>query len=116
DVLVEMIIAAKRTLPKGKPFHLFGAGHPVLFPFLVALGCDLFDSAAYALYARAGRYLTSEGTQLLGDIVEFACNCPACTGISPSEVLEADRKSTRLNSSHDQISYAVFCLKKKKNT
>src|SRR5206468_12521438 len=29
---------------------------------------------------------------------------------------EEDRKSTRLNSSHDQISYAVFCLKKKKMT
>src|SRR5206468_11887937 len=28
---------------------------------------------------------------------------------------DSDRKSTRLNSSHDQISYAVFCLKKKKN-
>src|SRR2546430_8268204 len=28
----------------------------------------------------------------------------------------ADRKSTRLNSSHSQISYAVFCLKKKKTT
>src|SRR3989475_11758721 len=28
--------------------------------------------------------------------------------------LNADRKSTRLNSSHSQISYAVFCLKKKK--
>src|SRR2546430_4217590 len=28
--------------------------------------------------------------------------------------LETDRKSTRLNSSHSQISYAVFCLKKKK--
>src|SRR2546430_13621235 len=28
---------------------------------------------------------------------------------------EGDRKSTRLNSSHSQISYAVFCLKKKKN-
>src|SRR2546428_2552795 len=27
-----------------------------------------------------------------------------------------DRKSTRLNSSHDQISYAVFCLKKKKES
>src|SRR2546421_1362690 len=27
--------------------------------------------------------------------------------------MPADRKSTRLNSSHDQISYAVFCLKKK---
>src|SRR2546428_3997437 len=36
----------------------------------------------------------------------------------PSEPLPArrDRKSTRLNSSHDQISYAVFCLKKKKKT
>src|SRR2546430_7204090 len=32
------------------------------------------------------------------------------TGYGPS-----DRKSTRLNSSHSQISYAVFCLKKKKN-
>src|SRR2546430_6053329 len=31
-------------------------------------------------------------------------------------VSNQDRKSTRLNSSHSQISYAVFCLKKKKNT
>src|SRR2546427_8569415 len=30
-------------------------------------------------------------------------------------VATGDRKSTRLNSSHSQISYAVFCLKKKKN-
>src|SRR2546421_2047493 len=30
-------------------------------------------------------------------------------------VFQRDRKSTRLNSSHDQISYAVFCLKKKKS-
>src|SRR2546427_11938979 len=33
----------------------------------------------------------------------------------PEEYFE-DRKSTRLNSSHSQISYAVFCLKKKKTT
>src|SRR5207249_5239634 len=32
----------------------------------------------------------------------------------PGPVSEADRKSTRLNSSHVSISYAVFCLKKKK--
>src|SRR2546427_7840860 len=31
-----------------------------------------------------------------------------------AEELHRDRKSTRLNSSHSQISYAVFCLKKKK--
>src|SRR5206468_5506950 len=39
-------------------------------------------------------------------------------GVAESRGTEADaledRKSTRLNSSHDQISYAVFCLKKKK--
>src|SRR2546428_10164390 len=33
-----------------------------------------------------------------------------------AEVRQQDRKSTRLNSSHDQISYAVFCLKKKRKT
>src|SRR2546430_9400891 len=32
------------------------------------------------------------------------------------KLLQSDRKSTRLNSSHSQISYAVFCLKKKKNS
>src|SRR2546428_8936039 len=33
-----------------------------------------------------------------------------------SALFSGDRKSTRLNSSHDQISYAVFCLKKKKTS
>src|SRR2546429_7367737 len=33
----------------------------------------------------------------------------------PKASKEGDRKSTRLNSSHGYISYAVFCLKKKKN-
>src|SRR2546430_7424842 len=35
---------------------------------------------------------------------------------SPNIPPQRDRKSTRLNSSHSQISYAVFCLKKKKLT
>src|SRR2546421_4129891 len=35
--------------------------------------------------------------------------------LEPRHLALQDRKSTRLNSSHDQISYAVFCLKKKKN-
>src|SRR2546430_4491975 len=38
-----------------------------------------------------------------------ARNCPRTPGTA-----RIDRKSTRLNSSHSQISYAVFCLKKKK--
>src|SRR5256886_9926125 len=38
----------------------------------------------------------------------------AQTLMSPTHGAVEDRKSTRLNSSHSQISYAVFCLKKKK--
>src|SRR6266481_8361718 len=36
-----------------------------------------------------------------------------CSRVLDSPALRADRKSTRLNSSHSSISYAVFCLKKK---
>src|SRR2546430_9482247 len=39
-----------------------------------------------------------------------------CALLLTSTAALGDRKSTRLNSSHSQISYAVFCLKKKKNT
>src|SRR5436190_17191101 len=39
---------------------------------------------------------------------------PSCPGRPPSRHARGDRKSTRLNSSHTVISYAVFCLKKKK--
>src|SRR5688572_32540167 len=41
---------------------------------------------------------------------------PHATALTPRPVqgVGGDRKSTRLNSSHSQISYAVFCLKKKK--
>src|SRR3712207_7753901 len=45
-------------------------------------------------------------------------NGPAIAGDVPTrqlEVAQGDRKSTRLNSSHANISYAVFCLKKKNN-
>src|SRR5437868_10580371 len=38
------------------------------------------------------------------------------SGIGSSRASPKDRKSTRLNSSHVSISYAVFCLKKKKKT
>src|SRR3712207_8898494 len=40
--------------------------------------------------------------------------CTGLTVMSAFDAREEDRKSTRLNSSHANISYAVFCLKKKK--
>src|SRR5688572_31014347 len=47
--------------------------------------------------------------------VKTALRAPAATNQPDGQITsDLDRKSTRLNSSHSQISYAVFCLKKKK--
>src|SRR3982750_4923511 len=44
--------------------------------------------------------------------VSARSRCGALPSPRPIRPFRSDRKSTRLNSSHDQISYAVFCLKK----
>jgi 7-cyano-7-deazaguanine tRNA-ribosyltransferase len=85
DVLVDMVMAAKRNLPPDRPLHLFGAGHPMMFSLAVALGCDIFDSASYALYARNGRYMTPQGTAKLEDLEYFPCNCPSCYKNTPEK-------------------------------
>ncbi len=87
DVLAEMIITAKKNLPPERPLHLFGAGHPIMFSLAVALGCDLFDSAAYALYARENRYMTENGTWQLSELDYFPCQCPKCVNSTPQEVM-----------------------------
>jgi 7-cyano-7-deazaguanine tRNA-ribosyltransferase len=84
--LVDMVMTAKQNLPPDRPFHLFGAGHPFMFALAVALGCDMFDSAAYALFARQDRYMTETGTLRLKEIEYFPCPCPECTRTSPLEV------------------------------
>src|SRR5438105_14872568 len=61
---------------------------------------------------------TGGGTGAFAYRVLGAWNCSAATvssGVGTGATNQvADRKSTRLNSSHEWISYAVFCLKKKK--
>src|SRR5205085_3560313 len=57
--------------------------------------------------ARGGKWVTCGAHDLFGDPIEASY-----VWLGESAVI--DRKSTRLNSSHSQISYAVFCLKKKK--
>src|SRR2546427_5670300 len=51
-----------------------------------------------------------------GDCLAQTFAAVAASANRPSGFSLRDRKSTRLNSSHSQISYAVFCLKKKKKT
>ena len=92
DLLVDMIVTAKMNLPIDRPLHLFGAGHPLMFSLAVALGCDLFDSAAYAIYARNNRYMTPNGTYRLEELDYFPCPCPKCTKKTPKQVLELPTK------------------------
>ena len=95
DDLVDVVAAAKRGLGEAAPVHLFGAGHPMMFALAVALGCDLFDSAAYALYARDGRYLTVRGTEHLEDLEQFPCSCPVCTEYTPAQLRDIDDDERR---------------------
>jgi len=84
--LVDMIMTAKKNLPPDRPLHLFGAGHPFMFALAIALGCDMFDSAAYALYARQDRYMTNARTLRLKEIEYFPCSCALCTKTNPTDV------------------------------
>lgn len=108
DVLVDMVMAAKRNLPVERPLHLFGAGHPFMFSLAVALGCDLFDSAAYALFARENRYMMENGTARLTELMYLPCACPVCVKNSPESLLEKPKmERQRLLAEHNlYVSFA----------
>ncbi|HVP95274.1 MAG TPA: tRNA guanosine(15) transglycosylase TgtA [Methanoregulaceae archaeon] len=100
--LVEVVLAAKRGIPSSSCVHLFGAGHPAMFALAVAMGCDLFDSAAYALYAKEGRYLTTHGSMKLDELSELPCSCEICRHSSPEEIRKSTDR-TRLLARHNLI-------------
>src|SRR3712207_7130624 len=72
-----------------------------------SLSAECFRSAPQPLW----RHRRSQEWRLRPAQPIEAGDARGIAGIAPG----ADRKSTRLNSSHANISYAVFCLKKKKN-
>ena len=90
--LFSILLSAKSTLPPNRPVHLFGCGHPLLFPMSIALGVDIFDSAAYALFARGNRLLTPTGTVRLDDITEWPCISSELFKWTPEEVRLLDSK------------------------
>ncbi|MEM0240123.1 MAG: tRNA guanosine(15) transglycosylase TgtA [Candidatus Nezhaarchaeales archaeon] len=101
EALVDIIFAAKKALPLEKPVHLFGAGHPIMLSLAVALGCDLFDSASYILYAKECRYMAHDGTYRLQDLEYFPCSCPICSKYTPQEVGEMVDDRVRLLALHN---------------
>src|SRR5688572_31366344 len=83
-----------------------------LFPYTTLFRSGRLRAALGAGPRRHGRRLQGQAEE---------SRPPRCPENDPrwrtgGERPNRDRKSTRLNSSHSQISYAVFCLKKKKKT
>src|SRR5216683_3391183 len=83
-------------------------------------GRVLYVGKAKNLRNRAGHYFTqaaaddartSDLVKLIADIDFIATDSDVDALLMEARLVKEDRKSTRLNSSHDQISYAVFCLK-----
>src|SRR3712207_7175976 len=82
-----------------------------LFPYTT-----LFRSG-YVTVTRAGLRLTRTSVSLRPVGGGFTREARLAAELARLDALKkGDRKSTRLNSSHANISYAVFCLKKKKNS
>src|SRR2546427_5793702 len=73
------------------------------------------DQLCSWLAARSCRWVRTLFSEMLDRSSRMASLMASSQALVISE-WERDRKSTRLNSSHSQISYAVFCLKKKKIT
>src|SRR2546422_1376161 len=82
-----------------------------LFPYTT-----LFRSPGAPGEAEIGRYVAGSLRNIGLDVtvVEPQRGRPSIVGVLRGKHHGRDRKSTRLNSSHGYISYAVFCLKKKK--
>jgi 7-cyano-7-deazaguanine tRNA-ribosyltransferase len=110
--LVNVVAASKKGLGSGAPVHLFGAGHPMVFALAAAMGCDLFDSAAYALYAKQGRYMMPSGTWKLDEMKYLPCSCPVCQGHDHKELAKSPDRVKLLAMHNLHVSFAEIALVK----
>ena len=110
--LVDVVMHSMKNLPDSVPRHLMGAGHPMIFALCVAMGCDLFDSAAYILYAEDDRLLTTRGTYKLENLVEMPCSCEVCSKYTPDDLRAMPKAQRRdLIAQHNlHVSFAELRL------
>ena len=93
--LVDVVMNSIMYLPDNTARHLMGAGHPMIFALAVAMGCDLFDSAAYILYAEDDRLLSTRGTFKLENLHEMPCSCEVCSKYTPDDLRAMPKKQRR---------------------
>lgn len=100
--LVDVIMSSKMGINHNRPVHLFGAGHPMILAFATLMGCDLFDSASYAKFAKDDRMLFIDGTFRLQDMQSLDCSCPACAGRTLQDLRGMSKDSrTKLIARHN---------------
>src|SRR4051812_49998094 len=87
-----------------------------LFPYTTLFRSDVLDAGDGGDVLDVIDDARHGGQRLVDEAVEEVHADDATGRGDALEPLVGDRKSTRLNSSHMSISYAVFCLKKKKTT
>src|SRR2546427_7684819 len=86
-----------------------------LFPYTTLFRSTFGAMVGRALIVAAGALGCIGGVKPVQCAIDADCGASAfCAQGACIDGTRRDRKSTRLNSSHSQISYAVFCLKKKK--
>ncbi len=93
--LVDVVMNSMMNLPDNTARHLMGAGHPMIFALAVAMGCDLFDSAAYILYAEDDRLLSTRGTFKLENLQEMPCSCEVCSKYTPDDLRAMPKEQRR---------------------
>ncbi|WP_220607792.1 tRNA guanosine(15) transglycosylase TgtA [Methanobrevibacter oralis] len=110
--LVDVVMNSVSHLPDSVPRHLMGAGHPMIFALAVAMGCDLFDSAAYILYAEDDRLLSTRGTFKLENLKEMPCSCEVCCRYTPDDLRAMPKEKRRdLIAQHNlNVSFAELRL------
>ena len=110
--LVDVVMNSISHLPDNTARHLMGAGHPMIFALAVAMGCDLFDSAAYILYAEDDRLLSTRGTFKLENLQEMPCSCEVCSKYTPDDLRAMPKEKRRdLIAQHNlHVSFAELRL------
>ncbi|MBR3139334.1 MAG: tRNA guanosine(15) transglycosylase TgtA [Methanobrevibacter sp.] len=110
--LVDVVMNSMKNLADDRPRHLMGAGHPMIFALCVAMGCDLFDSAAYILYAEDDRLLSTRGTFKLENLTEMPCSCEVCSKYTPDDLRSMPKEKRRdLIAQHNlHVSFAELRL------
>src|SRR3989449_7684878 len=118
-----------RKEPYAVEIHELSTFHnPIKYRFIVAQGSYLNDQHQ-RVYFTPDIQGVSTSQHMSHSVIRLACYLAVVCGVSLRHIAllfaalflipmtkSSDRKSTRLNSSHGYISYAVFCLKKKKKT